>query len=125
MRWTAARRPQERSVDENTASAQNIGTPVTATDFITATDGVQTPEILTYSLGGADAASFSIDRTNGQLSTKAELDKETKDTYVVTVTATDPSGETDTVTVTIKVTNVDEAPEIMVGGLGDIGHGKS
>ena len=51
---------------------------------------MQTAEILTYSLGGADAASFSIDRANGQLSTKAELDKETKDTYVVTVTATDP-----------------------------------
>ena len=108
---------QERMIAENTASAMGIGDPVAATDFITATSGTQTAEVLTYSLGGADAASFSIDRTNGQLSTKAELDKETKDTYVVTVTATDPSDETDTVTVTIKVTNVDEAPEIMVGGL--------
>ena len=36
------------------------------------------------------------------------------------VTATDPSGETATVMVTIKVTDVDEAPEIMVGGLGHI-----
>ena len=33
------------------------------------------------------------------------------------VTATDPSGETATVMVTIKITDVDEAPEIMVGGL--------
>ena len=49
-----------------------------------------------------------------QLSTKADvaLDTETKDTYMVTVTATDTSGLTATITVTIKVTNVDEAPEI-------------
>ena len=66
---------------------------------------------------GPDAESFTIDRESAQLSTKVELDKETKDTYVVMVTATDPSGETATVMVTIKVTNVDEAPEIMVGGL--------
>ena len=104
---------QERSVDENTASGQGIGAVVTAMDFITQTDGVQTPETLTYSLGGPDAASFTIDRSTAQLSTKAKLDKETKDTYTVTVTATDPSGETATVMVTIKVTNVDEAPEIM------------
>ena len=64
-----------------------------------------------------DAASFSINRADGQLSTKAALDKEVKDTYTVTVTATDPSGETDTATVTIKVMNEDEPPMIMVGGL--------
>ena len=52
-----------------------------------------------------------------QLSTKAALDKETKDTYAVTVTATDPSGLQTTINVTIKVTEVDEAPMITVGGL--------
>ena len=104
---------QERSVDENTDSTVNIGVPVSATDFITMNNGLTAPEILTYSLGGADEASFSIARTDGQLSTKASLDKETKDTYTVTVTATDPSGETATVNVTIKVNNVDEGPEIM------------
>ena len=108
---------QERTVVENTGAGMPVGDPVAATDFITATDGMQTPEILTYSLGGADAASFDIVRSSGQLQTKADLDKETKDTYTVTVTATDPSGETATVTVTIKVTNVDEVPTIMVGGL--------
>ena len=75
---------QERSVDENTASAQNIGAPVTATDEDTA---------LTYSLGGPGAASFAILRNSGQLQTKAELDKETKDTYTVTVTAADSLNE--------------------------------
>ena len=77
----------------------------------------ETPEILTYALGGPDADSFSINRETARLSTKADLDYETKDTYTVTVTATDPSGETATVTVTINVMDDDEAPEITVGGL--------
>ena len=67
---------------------------------------------LTYSLGGPDAASFDIVRTSGQLQTKAELDKETKDTYTVTVTAADSLSESSTITVTIKVTNVDEMPDL-------------
>ena len=118
---------QERSVRENTPSGMSIGTtaengevtadPVIAMDFITPNTGEPTREILTYSLGGPDAASFSIDRGTAVLSTKAALDKETKDTYMVTVTATDPSGLQATITVTIKVIGVDEAPEIMVGGL--------
>ena len=108
---------QERSVRENTASDMGIGTeangPVKAEDFITADNGDATAEILTYSLGGPDADSFSINRVTARLSTKADLDYETKDTYTVTVTATDPSGETATVTVTINVMDDDEAPEIM------------
>ena len=68
--------------------------------------------VLTYSLGGPDAASFGIVRDTGQLQTKAELDKETKDTYTVTVTAADSLSESSTITVTIKVTNVDEMPAL-------------
>ena len=50
---------------------------------------------LTYSLdSGRDAASFSIDRGTGQLMHEsATLDYETKPSYTVTVTATDPSLE--------------------------------
>ena len=101
-----------------------VEAPVVAMDFITADAGTSTNEILTYSLGGPDADSFSIDRSTAQISTKADvpLDKETKNTYTVTVTATDPSGLTATITVTITVTNVDEAPEIMRGGLAISGH---
>ena len=123
---------QERMVGENvpvafgsdtvtpvTPLVRNVGAVVTAMDFITANDGMQVEETLTYTLGGPDAASFTIDRASAQISTKADvpLDTETKDTYTVTVTATDPSGLTATVTVTIMVTGVDEAPEIMLGGL--------
>ena len=46
------------------------------------------------------------------MQTKADLDKETKDTYTVTVTAADSLGVSSTITVTINVTNVDEMPDL-------------
>ena len=49
-------------------------------------------DTLTYTLGGSDATSFAIDETTGQLKTKDTLNYEAKDTYTVTVTATDSSG---------------------------------
>ena len=95
---------QKRTVAEDLDSPWNIGDPVIAMD--------SAGDILTYSLGGADAASFSIDASTGQLTAKGQLDKETKDTYTVTVTAADPLNARSTITVTIKVTNVDEMPEL-------------
>ncbi len=94
-----------RTVDENTNADQPIDGEVTAGD--------PNDDTLTYTLGGTDMASFGIDRGTGQLMTKVALNKEVKDTYMVTVTATDPSGLSDTVNVIIKVTNVDEDPVIM------------
>ena len=78
--------------------------------MVTATD--PNNDTLTYRLGGADAASFGIVRSSGQLQTKAALDKETQDTYMVEVTATDPRGLSATVMVAIKVTDMAEAPEV-------------
>ncbi len=116
-----------RKVEENTeadasddstdddASADNVGGAVTATD--TKADG--TEETLTYTLGGADAAMFRV-RDNGQIEVAAGtmLDHETKDTYMVTVMARDPLGTSASIPVTIMVTDVDEMPKIMEGGLG-------
>ena len=78
---------------------------------------------LTYTLGGPDMVSFGIGRGTGQLMTKAKLDYEAKSSYMVTVTATDPHGLSDSVDVAIKVTDVDEPPEITVGGLVITGKG--
>ena len=89
------------TVAENTSSGVNIGSAVSATD----TDD----DTLTYSLGGTDAAAFSIDSSSGQLRTSASLDYETKSTYTVTIIVSDGT-LTDSITVTIKVTDVDEAP---------------
>ena len=63
---------------------------------------------LTYSLDTAGDSVFAIDSRSGQLRTKAELDHETTPSYSVTVTATDPSGASDSIDVTIDVTDVDE-----------------
>ena len=97
-----------REVDENTVAGEDIGALVEATD---ANEPTNNP-VLTYTLSGTDAASFDIDRSDGQLATKAKLDYETKKSYMVTVTATDSDGLDASIAVTIKVTNVDEAPMI-------------
>ena len=97
----------ERSVSENMPSETNIGTAVSATDTDTA-------DILTYSLGGTDAASFSIDKRSGQLQTTSVLDYETKSSYSVTVSVSDGNDGTDSITVTISVTDVDESSIIAV-----------
>ena len=76
-------------------------------------------DTFTYDLlSGADAASFDIESTTGQLKTKAALDYETKASYMVTVTVHDGKDAKDnfdpavddTIMVTITVTPVNEAP---------------
>ena len=101
----------ERTIAENSASttALNGGGPVIATDS-------NTGDELTYTLGGPDASSFGIDRATAQITVGAgtKLDFETKATYMVTVIATDSFGESASISVTIKVTDVNEGPEISV-----------
>ena len=99
----------ERTIVENTDADMEIGAPVDASDPMPA--GTQLPaDVLTYTLGGTDAASFDINDGTGQLMTKAALDHEAKRSYTVTVTATDPGGLSATVTVTIEVMPVNEDP---------------
>ena len=114
-----------RSVPENTAVEMNVGAPVTALD--------PNNDILSYSLvaigsdGDAnftDVDFFNIDRASGQISLVKMLDFEEEDgrfdgtpdptagQYRVTVMATDPSGETADVTVTITATVSNDAPVI-------------
>lgn len=91
-----------RSVNENVAGGTAVGGPVTATDADNDT--------LTYTLGGADAARFAINSRTGQITVGSGtmLDYETRTRYSVVVTAADPDGARDTITVSISVTNVDE-----------------
>ena len=99
---TFASSSTSRSVVENSATGTNVGAPVTATD---ADQG----DTQAYSLDtGSDAGSFTINSSSGQISTVAVLDYETKNNYTVTVTATDSGNLTDTITVTISVTDVPE-----------------
>ena len=93
-----------RSIAENTAAGQNVGTAVTATD-------ADAGDTLGYTLGGADAASFDFVESSGQIRTKTNVsyDFEAKSSYTVTVTASDGT-DTAVATVTIGVTDVDEPP---------------
>ena len=94
---------ETRSVAENTASGENVGAAVTATN--------PNNDTLTYTLGGTDVASFAFVSESGQILTSSALDHEVDDTYEVTVTAQTPDGLSATVPVTITVTDVDEPPE--------------
>ena len=92
-----------RSVAEHTAAGINVGTAVSATD-------ANSGDTLTYSLSGTDASSFSILSTSGQLQAKAALDYETKSSYTVIVSVSDGNGGSDSITVTINITDVNETP---------------
>ena len=88
-----------RSVEENSSIGTNVGAPVTATD---ADQG----DTLTYTLGGADAGSFTINSSTGQIQTAVVLDEETDSSYTVTVTANDRTTDSTPITVNISVTDV-------------------
>ena len=65
---------------------------------------------LTYTLSGAGAGTFDIVPATGQILTTQKLNYEAKNSYVVTVTATDPWDASDSIDITINVTDVDEVP---------------
>ena len=111
--------PTTRSVAENTATntatGQDIGNPVAATDPDTLTPDYAE---LRYRLSGSDAGVFLLTADSGQLRTRERLDHESRDAYSVTVHVrdgkdasgnADPNDEDDTLPVTINVVNVDEA----------------
>ena len=89
------------TVAENTAIGTDLGAPFTATD----PDG----DAISWILEGTDSASFAIS-SGGQLTIAAVLDYEEGSTRSLTVKADDGNGGTDTVEVTVNVTDVTEAP---------------
>ncbi len=98
-------RTTTRTVAEGTAAGEGIGHRIAASSAYGA--------LLTYQLDGDDALSFDITRRTGQLSTKAPLDYETKSSYEVTVRVSG-DGLSDSISVTIEVTNVDEPGVVTV-----------
>ena len=103
-------------IEENASANSIVGAPIQAV----------APELieLTYSLDGVDADSFDIDPSDGQITTRVQLDYESPvdangdNVYEVTAKVTDgkdPEGNVDTsvddeIGVTIRVINVNEAP---------------
>ena len=100
--------PVVRSVAENSAPGAAVGAPVSAVDSDPG-DAAR----LAYTLSGPDAGLFDIDSSTGQIRVgqATVLDYEAAvRSYSVTVTATDPSGAGDDISVTVEVANVNEAP---------------
>ena len=93
---------------EHLSRAQNVGSPVAATD-------ADATDTLSYTLEGADKDAFDIVSTSGQIRTKTGVtyDYEAQASYSVSVKADDGSGTsnaTATAAVTIDLTDVDEPP---------------
>ena len=89
-----------RTVPENAEVGMAVGDPVNARD--------SDNDRLEYWLWGMDRASFDVDPSTGQLTTKTALDYEVKNEYSVRVSARDRRGGVDGIIVTISVENVDE-----------------
>ena len=110
-------------LDDGSTEGDNVGDPITADDAQN--------DRLTYSFDTgtptADADVFQIDRRTGQVTVGLgktvspagdtdEPDSVTKQaTFTVTIKATDPSGDSDTVELTITMDETDEAPVFTAG----------
>ena len=97
-----------RAVAENSTEGAAVGAPVVADD-----PDSDDRSKLAYTVSGADAGLFTVDTSTGQIRVgpRAVLDFEAAvGPYSVTVTATDPSGDSGSVAVTIEVAGVNEAP---------------
>ena len=94
----------ERSVTENSAYGTTVGPPVTATDV--------EDDTLSYTLTRGDTGLFTVDSSSGQLlvGPNTSLDHEDRDSYRVTMTASDPSGASASKPVSIAVLDINEAP---------------
>ena len=91
-----------RTVPEDAEVGMAVGDPVNARD--------SDNDRLEYWLWGMDRASFDVDPSTGQLTTKTALDYEVKNEYSLRVSARDRRGGVDGIIVTISVENVDEPP---------------
>ena len=104
--------PMRISLSEATPRGTDVGDPVNATD---AND-----DAITWRLGGADAALFGIrnsGRTTGQIYTVGLFDFETDEHHTFTVTANDGFGDSNVLTVNVRV--LDETRERRFPGTPD------
>ncbi len=102
-----------RAVPKTAEPGAHVGAPVAATD-------PDAGDTLVYTLSGTDAASFGIDAGTGQIAVGAGvvLDPAIRPSYAVSVTARDPSGDSDGIDVTITTGEQATAPRIVIGGGG-------
>ena len=88
-----------RSIGENTPYGVRIGDPIAATSAVSA---------LSFEITSAAADTFDIEADTGQIRAKGELDFETRASYSLRVTITDEFGQSESLVVTIQVTDREE-----------------
>src|SRR5205823_1583324 len=71
---------------------------------------------VSYSLGGTDAAAFTINASTGAVTLTGSPDYEAKSSYSFDVTATDAVGNHTTQTVSLAITNLDEVAPVFDSG---------
>ncbi len=91
------------TIPEDTATGGSVGA-------ISASDPDEGQSVAYSITAGNDAGKFSIDAGTGEVAVASALDHEAASSYMLTVQARDGNGGTDTATVTIAVTDVNEAP---------------
>jgi len=99
---------QTFSVNENSPNGTNVGT-------VTATDPEVPPQTLSYSItAGNTGGAFAINATSGQITVLGALDFENLNTYTLTVQVCDDGApiRCATGTVTVNVTDVNDAPVV-------------
>ncbi|GAB0055871.1 hypothetical protein SIID45300_00169 [Candidatus Magnetaquicoccaceae bacterium FCR-1] len=101
-------------IDPLALSAVTFAENATGTVYQTTATDPDVPDTLTWSLGGADAASFAINPTTGAVTflTPPDFEHVHGPTYAIDVIVTDALGLNATKSVTVTVTNVNEAPVI-------------
>ena len=109
---------------------ENMGAEVITEAFVAvdpaAGEDDTTDDLLMYSLGGQDETAFSITGTlydgtpndatdDGVLSFNGDANYEAQREYRVTITATDPGGDSGSVNVIVDVSDVNERPSFTMG----------
>jgi VCBS repeat-containing protein len=99
------------------SSATGASSSISITENSTAVHTFTANESVTWSRSGTDSSFFAITSAGGVLTITARdfespVDNESNNTYVVTITATDTAGNATNQTLTVTITNVNEAPTI-------------
>nr|WP_282098896.1 DUF4214 domain-containing protein [Thauera aromatica] len=100
----------------DTAASVSVAEKSTVVTTVTATQPPATTTVSYQIAGGADAARFTVDTASGLLSFidapdfESPTDADANNSYIVDVTARDEFGSSDTQTLTVNVTDINDAP---------------
>ena len=98
--------PVSMSIAEDASAGSSVGTPLAATD--------PNDDPLAFALTGDGAGDFAVNR-DGQITVAAVLDHESRSSYSLTATVSDPAGGSGSTPVNITVENAEEPGAVALG----------